>query len=359
MAAVAHSLRSMGLTMSLCCMAIACTGPHSERAVDYASESCALAPACDAAPPELIDSDGFRHTRSTLMSKLVSEHRGRDVYLVPGARQVVMAKFAYGESSTGVIDKDLEDEDIDVYLLRGCRDGWEHLGTGRTYGDDNEPGDFSNYAFDDWGGRLMFDIPDEHALGLGRHRLHLVVRGDGTSTNAFIEVVPTGTTVFASDIDGTLTTGEFEDVLKRPFGPQPNIRPHAVDALRFLANKGYRPFYLTARPERVTQRTRELLDDAGFPAGVIRTSQSGLGAFGSASVKLKTGALAALRDAGLQPTIAIGNTETDATAFAAADVFERYFHQYDDVEFGGIRFETYDELSDKLSDLPSVCAGPE
>ena len=101
-----------------------------------------------------------------------------------------------------------------------------------------------------------------------------------------------------SDVDGTLTTGELEDVLKRPLGKQPDIRPDAVEALSLLARKGYRPFYLTARPERVTVRTRELLISAGFPDGVIRTAESGLGVFGSRAVEYKTGQITALESAG-------------------------------------------------------------
>lgn len=335
---------------------MACSGPSTAESVGHTFEQCSAPVSCDQALPELGAPGGFRHTRSTLMSKLTAEHRGHDVYWSVDSPQILTAKFAYGESKSGIIDKDLEDEDIDVYALRGCGDTWELLGSGSTFTDDEGTTERGGYTFDDWGGRLLFDIPPERSLGLGRHRIHLVVRGDGTAADLFVEVAPRDTRVFVSDVDGTLTTGELEDVLKRPFGSQPNIRPHAVEALKELAMKGFRPLYLTARPARVTGRTRELLDEAGFPPGVVRTSQSGLGVFGDGAVDFKRGEIEALFEHGMEPTIAIGNTHTDAAAFAAAGVAERFFFQYDDDTFGGVRFDDYAELAALLANHPVRCA---
>ena len=50
-----------------------------------------------------------------------------------------------------------------------------------------------------------------------------------------------------------------------------------------LAAKGYRPLYVTARPDWLTSRTREFLAKNGFPPGIIHTTTKGTGAIGAAA----------------------------------------------------------------------------
>ena len=160
-------------------------------------------------------------------------HRGRDLFLTPGEPQWVIGKFAYGPT-----DKDLEGEEVDVYLLRGCNGPWEKLGTALTTDDGEHP---PEEGVDDSGGRVYFQIPPAEALGLGRHRLHLVVAGDSTSTDLYIEVVPKGTHLFVSDVDGTLTTREAEEVTALLTGSTPDSNPDSAQALRVLAAQGLSP----------------------------------------------------------------------------------------------------------------------
>ena len=126
-------------------------------------------------------------------------------------------------------------------------------------------------------------------------------------------------------------------------------------ALQILASKGVRPLYLTARPEWLTQRSRDFLTQRGFPAGIVHTTLSKLGALGGAAETYKTNELSALASKGLAPLYAFGNTESDGVAYANAGVEpvgHRVFFKFDDPH-GGRRIEDYGELLGELNALSS------
>ena len=131
-------------------------------------------------------------------------HRGRDVFFAPDEPQWVLGKFAYG-----ILDSDLQGEEVDIYVLRDCDDTWEPLGTATTTdGTKHETVE----GVEDSGGRVYFRIPDDRKLGIGRHRVRMVVAGDGTTADQYIEVLPKGTPIFVSDVDGTLTERREKDL---------------------------------------------------------------------------------------------------------------------------------------------------
>ena len=193
---------------------------------------------------------------------------------------------------------------------------------------------------------------------MGRHRLHFVVGGDLSTTDAFIEVVPRGTAIFVSDVDGTLTpseTAEFGGLLT---GAIPEANADSPRILGLLADKGYRPLFLTARPEWLTGRTREFLATRGFPAGIVHTTLGGSGAVGAAATSFKTAEIAALQGKGLRPAYAFGNTDTDAEAYANRMVdpaANRVFYRYADMKFGGRRIDDWGSLEAEIRALPPVC----
>src|SRR5262245_32434911 len=90
---------------------------------------CPPVPACDAPPPAPGPSCPWVHDFSSPIIGATGDpnHRGRDLFVNPGAPQWIIGKFAYGLS-----DKDLVDENVDIWLLRGCAGPWEKLGTVRT-----------------------------------------------------------------------------------------------------------------------------------------------------------------------------------------------------------------------------------
>ncbi|MFO0761947.1 MAG: phosphatidylinositol transfer protein [Byssovorax sp.] len=314
--------------------------------------ACPPVPACDAAPPDPGPAQPWNHTFESpiIVATGAPNHRGRDLFLNPGDTQWIIGKFAYG-----LIDKDLKEEKVDIWLLRDCGNSWEKLGTAQTT-NDNEHATVE--GVDDSGGRIYFEVPAAKALGPGRHRVRLVVEGDLSATELFIEVVPPGTPMFVSDVDGTLTDTENAEFGALLTGMLPGVHADAATAYNILASKGYRPMYLTARPDWLTERTRELLAVNGFPPGIVHTTVTLTGATGDAAAAFKTGELAAIAARGLIPTYAVGNTASDATAYDNAGVSplsDRIFYQFTDSVYGGRRIEAYSELLGEFGGLPLVC----
>jgi len=312
--------------------------------------ACAPNPSCDGPPPAPGPELDWNHTSSSITAAIGSEnHRGRDLFLNPGDPQWVLGKFAYG-----LFDDDIKDEQVDIYLSRDCQ-GWEVLGSALT----TQDGEHATVeGVDDTGGRVYFQIPANLELGLGRHRVHMVVRGDLTTADAIIDVVPPATPVIMSDIDGTLTTEETEEFTALLSGTLPNSNVDSAEVLRRLADKGYRPFYMTARPEFLGKRTRAFLELHGYPPGIVHTTLNKSGALGSAAVGYKSGELAWLFGKGMSPEWAFGNTDSDAEAYENGGIQpldQRIFFQFDDAVFGGRRIEAYTELLAEVDALPAVC----
>lgn len=303
---------------------------------------CGPIPACDAPAPaggDPADSPNYR---------------GRDLFLNPGDPQWVLAKFTWGS----LADFDLHGEDVDIYVNRDCGTQWELLGTATTTDD----GDHATVeGVEDTGGRVYFEIPAAKALGLGRHRVRLVMKSDQTSTELFIEVVPKGTPIFVSDVDGTLTTSEYAEVATLFSGQVPDPNVDAAAVMQKLVAKGYHPFYLTARPEVLGQSTRDFLELHGFPPGVAHTTLTKSGATGAEAITYKSGELSMIAAKGLVPAFGFGNTDSDAQAYENAGIApleHRIFFQYDDAAFGGRRIEAYTELLAEVDALPDLCAMP-
>lgn len=311
---------------------------------------CRPIPACDAPAPSPARS-GWKNFSSSFFAAFGQpNHRGRDLVLNPGDPQRVIAKFSYG-----LFDKDIKGEQIAVYLLRDCGESWELLGNAKTTKDDEHP---TVEGVDDSGGRIYFEIPPEKALGIGRHRLHLVVLGDLTSTDLFIEVLPPGAPVVVSDVDGTLTTTETEEFTALLSGTLPGVHVDAPKAIQILASKGYHPMYVTARPEWLVQRTRDFLNRNGFPQGIVHTTLGLTGATGASAAAYKTEELAALADRDIVPDWAFGNTVTDAQAYDNAGIAsrdQRVFYNFEDKEHGGRTIKEYTDLISELEALPSLC----
>ncbi len=317
------------------------------------TKACLPSLACAAPSGPTAAPRAFRHSRTRLATMQgAANHRGRDLFVTPGQPQWVIAKLAYG-----VADKDLEDEDVDIFVQRDCGSSWEKLGTATTGG--SRPPMPAAEGIEDGDGRVMFQIPKERELGPGKHRVRLVVAGDQSSVDLFLDVVPPKTPIFISDVDGTLTSSENVEFIKLLTGDLPETHPGAPEALRALAEKGYRPMYVTARPEWLVPRTRAFLELHGFPPGIIHTSTSITGAgFGASAAAFKVDELRALADQkGLVPSFGFGNMPSDSDAYASASIEpadHRIFFRIDG-DFTGKRIESYTELLPMFTALPAVC----
>lgn len=316
-----------------------------------AAIACPLRPACDA-PLTVPAKTSFRHTASSLAALAGSpRHQGRDLFIAPGTTPWAIGKFSYG-----LIDKDLKDEDVDVYLLRGCGNSWEKLETQRTSEDGQHP---TVAGVEDTGGRVYVDLSKHGALAVGRHRVRFVVKADNSTADAFLEVLPPGPTRWAvSDVDGTLTISEdaaFEDVLG---GPPSEANEGSAAALGTLAQRGYFIVYLSARPQWLEPLTRDWLKLRGYPPGLIQTTLGFTGARGAAAATFKTDALALLKSAaGASPAIGFGNTDTDAQAYQSAGIASNraWLYKTSPAPAFGTVHQSYVTLGTELAALPAVC----
>lgn len=302
---------------------------------------CDPIPSCDAPPPTLPGAPDPQD----------DNHRGRDMFYVDGEDQWVLAKFADG----GILDTDYHGNLIHIFLLRGCEGEWEELGTAVASDDGQNP---TVEGVEDTGGRIYFKIPDDKRLAPGRHRVHMIVDDDHSTADQYIDVIPKGAPFFISDVDGTLTTSENEEFFDLLTGDIPEMNPFANQAFQLLVSKGYRPMYLTARPEFLYKRTREFLAVHDFPHGIVHTTLSKTGALGSEAVTYKSGELAMLAGKGLKPIYVFGNTESDAEAYENGGIEpldHRVFYKFTDAVYGGRTIQSYGDLLDEFEALPDLC----
>jgi hypothetical protein len=264
-------------------------------------------------------------------------------------------QWILGEISYSVLDTGLTGEDVDIFVERGCTGAWEKLGTTRT----TRPGEHADVeGVVDEGARVFSQIPSQHSLGLGRHRVRLVVAGDHSSTDLIVDVLPKGTPVFVTDVDGMVASSVDAEYVSLLTGNLPEEVPQADVAMTRLASKGIHAVYVTARPEWLTERTKEFLARYGFPPGVVHTTPTKTGAIGAAAGAWEAAELRRLEAHGVKIVWAFGNQASDGYAFDAAGiepVGHRVFYQLTDTH-GGQRVESFADIIPILSNEAPVCS---
>jgi hypothetical protein len=254
---------------------------------------------CAATPPH-VSTGSWRHSIKSRLDVLegAPNHRVQDAVVLAGKGGTVRARFAYG-----LFDKDLEDEDVQVFI-QTCP-GWENKGTLRTDGD----------------GRVTLYIsPDQQP---GDYRVRFVVLGDGTSTEGEVAVWRPGVRVVVSDVDGTLTTSDFEAVKDVLLGADANMFPDANAAMSLWEAQNHRLVYLTARPQILSRYSRAWLDEHGFPRGILHLTDSTIDLLASdgETRAFKADYLRSLTASlGVQLIAAYGNAATDIAAYADVGV---------------------------------------
>ncbi|MCB9563961.1 MAG: hypothetical protein H6708_26495 [Kofleriaceae bacterium] len=242
---------------------------------------------------------GFAHTSGAVAASLGdARHRAQDVIAAPGAAAAISGWFAYG-----ALQKDLEGATVAVFV-DDCA-GWRALGEVTT---------------DDDGGAVA-TLPTD--LAIGSHEVRFVVRGDATTAVATAWILPAGTHLVVTDLDGTLTTGDGElldQILDHDHVPA--AYPGAAALTRALVRRGHVVVYLTGRPAALLPATRAWLADGGFAAGPVHAADAlrdvvptdgGVGAY-------KRAWLAGLQAAGYVLDAAYGNAATDIHAYAAVGI---------------------------------------
>jgi len=90
--------------------------PGDTSAADALPTVCPPPPDCNVPTPPLGAARGWNNVLSQVTALSgPRRHRGRDLFVLEGQEAWVLGKFAYG-----ALDGDIQDEDVDVYLLRDC-----------------------------------------------------------------------------------------------------------------------------------------------------------------------------------------------------------------------------------------------
>ncbi|RUS73636.1 hypothetical protein EGW08_018609, partial [Elysia chlorotica] len=175
---------------------------------------------------------------------LQPNHRANDVIALEDSAQVISAKFMYGSLDI----TSLSGEKVDVHIMKQPPTGdWVLVGTDQT----------------DSHGRLIYTIPAEHRLSQGMYPVKLIVRGDHTSVDMYLAVLPPKTETVVFSIDGSFTASVSI------MGKDPKVRAGAVDVVRQWSDLGYLILYVSARPDLQHRKVVAWLAQHNFPHGIV------------------------------------------------------------------------------------------
>ncbi|TRY57285.1 hypothetical protein DNTS_008883 [Danionella cerebrum] len=116
-------------------------------------------------------------------------------------------------------------------------------------------------------GRVSYTIPDNKRLAVGIYPIKMVVKGDQTSAEAFLTVLPLGMECVVFSIDGSFAASVSL------MGSDPKVRPGAVDVVRHWQDLGFLIIYITGRPDMQKQRVVSWLSQHNFPQGMVFFSE--------------------------------------------------------------------------------------
>ncbi|XP_013118765.2 protein retinal degeneration B isoform X1 [Stomoxys calcitrans] len=186
----------------------------------------------------------IRKRTSVKLKNVAANHRANDVIVLEGREQRINARFMYGPLDMIT----LHGEKVDIHIMKDPPAGeWNYLSTEVT----------------DKTGRISYTVPDEVTLGYGIYPIKMVVRGDHTSVDCYLAVVPPLTECVVFSIDGSFTASMSVT------GRDPKVRAGAVDVCRHWQELGYLLIYMTGRPDMQQQRVVSWLSQHNFPHGLI------------------------------------------------------------------------------------------
>ncbi|XP_012231455.1 protein retinal degeneration B isoform X5 [Linepithema humile] len=181
---------------------------------------------------------------SVKLKNVAANHRANDVIVREGAPQILIARFMY--SPIDMIT--LTGEKVDIHIMKDAPAGeWTYISTEVT----------------DKNGRVIYKIPDDKALGYGLYPVKMVVRGDHTSVDFFVAVIPPRTECVVFSIDGSFAASRSVS------GKDPKVWAGAVDVVRHWQELGYLIIYITARPDMQQQTVVSWLSQHNFPHGLV------------------------------------------------------------------------------------------
>uniref|UniRef100_A0A8B9LBN1 Phosphatidylinositol transfer protein membrane associated 2 n=1 Tax=Astyanax mexicanus TaxID=7994 RepID=A0A8B9LBN1_ASTMX len=175
---------------------------------------------------------------------VTANHRVNDAVFTEDGMQVVTGRFMYGPLDMVT----LTGEKVDIHIMTQPPSGeWVHFDT-----------ELTNSS-----GRISYVIPESKRLGIGVYPVKMVVRGDHTSADSYLTVLPRGTDFVVFSIDGSFAASVSI------MGSDPKVRAGAVDVVRHWQDLGYLIVYVTGRPDMQKQRVVAWLSQHNFPHGIV------------------------------------------------------------------------------------------
>ncbi|KAM9450981.1 PITP-less RdgB-like protein isoform 1-T1 [Clarias gariepinus] len=205
---------------------------------------------CDSVPisPSSPREKWLRRRTHVKLRNVTANHRVHDVIATEDGPQTLVGRFMYGPLDMVT----LAGEKVDVFLAT-------QPGSGRWVLFDTEVTSSS--------GRVTYTIPENKRLSVGVYPVRMVVKGDQTSAEAFLTVLPRKMECVVFSIDGSFAASVSL------MGSDPKVRPGAVDVVRHWQDLGYLIIYITGRPDMQKQRVVSWLSQHNFPQGMVFFSE--------------------------------------------------------------------------------------
>nr|XP_046170658.1 LOW QUALITY PROTEIN: membrane-associated phosphatidylinositol transfer protein 3-like [Oncorhynchus gorbuscha] len=190
----------------------------------------------------------LRRRTPVKLRNVTGNHRVNDIIATEEGPQTLVGRFMYGPLDMVT----LTGEKVDILLMTQPQSGrWVHFDTEVTTSS----------------GRVVYTIPKSKKLATGVYPIKMMVKGDQTSAEAYLTVLPRGMECVVFSIDGSFAASVSI------MGSDPKVRPGAVDVVRHWQDLGYLIIYITGRPDMQKQRVVSWLSQHNFPQGMIFFSE--------------------------------------------------------------------------------------
>lgn len=320
-----RSLTLLGLTLVASTAVIGCRGGETGAAGGGGSDGSGGTPVSDATVlscpdpgqlPFVIESDGFANedNRLTAEGSPRKKDESSDTLGVPDGVKantyvetnagpaagptVFEGRKARTGQSSGLTAIGLKDEPVSLWYYDPSASAWTTLGKTTTDAEGNYKLEPANAIVTEYG-RPVYSI----------------LEADGTCAEHYDVLLPPGSKLVLTDIDGTMTLSDEELFKQIDDGSYVPLQNESAELLmNTWSDKGYPIVYLTARPHEFRSETREWLAKEGFPVGAVITANS-LVFDDSAREYKRAWAQRMLEDYGWEVVAAYGNAESDIDAY--------------------------------------------
>jgi hypothetical protein len=202
--------------------------------------------------------------------------------------------------ANGILSKPLAGETVSLWTHDPAAATWKSLGKTTTDIDGS------------------YDLPDTGHVAPNGQPVYAVLEADGSCAEHFDYLLPPGSEVVVTDIDGTLTIDDNQIIRQSTEAGYVPVMMAGGDRLtQAWAAKGYPIIYLTARGHYLRTESRGWLAQLGFAAGPLITTSGGTT---GADVYKTLWLERMVQRFGWNIVAAYGNADTDITAYENAGI---------------------------------------